>query len=139
MVSGSVSTTAMIFALGRGRHTLALVDLVRDGVAGILGEQIMSTFYYVMSSEAHDTLVSAAFRSRGYTADEAAAAARFSNMASAHGIRTHNAIKALHLDEHLGSRAGGCVPGAAIEKLPSRFKAVAAMECQPQARHGGGV
>lgn len=77
-----------------------------------------------MPAVAHDELVSAAFRSRGYTADEAQAAARFSHMASLHGIRTHNAIKALHLDEHLGSRAGGCKPGATIEKLPSRFKAV---------------
>ncbi len=77
-----------------------------------------------MPPAAHDELVSAAFRKRGYTADEAQAAARFSNMASLHGIRTHNAIKALHLDEHLGSGAGGCRPGATIEKLPSRFKAV---------------
>ncbi len=84
----------------------------------------MSTIYHVMPGEVHDALVAAAFASRGYTADEAAAAARFSNMASLHGIRTHNAIKALHLDEHLGSRAGGCVPGADIERLPSRFKAV---------------
>lgn len=84
----------------------------------------MSTIYYVMPGDVHDRLVAAAFRHRGYTADEAAAAARFSNMASLHGIRTHNAIKALHLDEHLGSKAGGCKPGATIEKLPSKFKAV---------------
>jgi L-2-hydroxycarboxylate dehydrogenase (NAD+) len=45
-------------------------------------------------------------------------------MASTHGIRTHNAIKALHLDSHLGSKGGGCVPGAKIEKLPSKYKAV---------------
>ncbi|HXE53718.1 MAG TPA: Ldh family oxidoreductase [Tepidisphaeraceae bacterium] len=84
----------------------------------------MSTTYHVMPPELHDRIVSAAFRKRGYTADEAAAAARFSNMASLHGIRTHNAIKALHLDEHLGSGAGGCKPGATIEKLPSKYKAV---------------
>jgi LDH2 family malate/lactate/ureidoglycolate dehydrogenase len=77
-----------------------------------------------MPGEVHDLLVAAAFRKRGYAADEAAAAARFSNMASLHGIRTHNAIKALHLDQHLGSGAGGCKPGATIEKLPSRYKAV---------------
>ena len=77
-----------------------------------------------MPADVHDRLVSAAFRHRGYTADEAAAAARFSNSASTHGIRTHNAIKALQLDEHLGSKAGGCKPGAVIEKLPSKFKAV---------------
>src|SRR5689334_24551579 len=43
---------------------------------------------------------------------------------SRHGIKTHNAIKALHLDELFGSKAGGCVPGAKIEKLPSPFRAV---------------
>jgi ureidoglycolate dehydrogenase (NAD+) len=84
----------------------------------------MSTTYSIMPGEIHDRLVAAAFRKRGYTADEAAAAARFSNMASLHGIRTHNAIKALQLDEHLGSKAGGCQPGATIEKLPSKYKAV---------------
>jgi LDH2 family malate/lactate/ureidoglycolate dehydrogenase len=80
---------------------------------------------YVMSAKAHDDLVSAAFRHRGYTAEESAAAARFSRMTARHGIKTHNAIKALHLDEHFGSKAGGCVPGATITKLPSKFKAVA--------------
>jgi ureidoglycolate dehydrogenase (NAD+) len=84
----------------------------------------MSTTYHVMPAEIHDRIVAAAFRARGYTAEEAAAGARFSNMASLHGIRTHNAIKALHLDAHLGSRGGGCVPGAKIEKLPSKYKAV---------------
>jgi ureidoglycolate dehydrogenase (NAD+) len=38
-----------------------------------------------------------------------------------HGIRTHNAIKAIHLDDLFGSKAGGCCPGVAIERLPSRF------------------
>jgi len=84
----------------------------------------MTTTYYVMPTDLHDRIVTAAFRHRGYTADEAAAAARFSGMASLHGIRTHNAIKALDLDKHLGSKEGGCVPGARIEKLPVRYKAV---------------
>jgi LDH2 family malate/lactate/ureidoglycolate dehydrogenase len=84
----------------------------------------MSTTYTVMPRGVHDRLVAAAFGKRGYTADEAAAAARFSNMASLHGIRTHNAVKALHLDQHLGSGGGGCKPGASIEKLPSKYKAV---------------
>ena len=44
-------------------------------------------------------------------------------MTARHGIRTHNALKAIHLDDHFGSRAGGCVPGAGIDKLPSRFPA----------------
>jgi ureidoglycolate dehydrogenase (NAD+) len=80
--------------------------------------------YFIMPSSVHDPLVAAAFAKRGFTPDESAAAARFSNMASRHGIRTHNAIKALHLDEHLGSGAGGCKPGATVEKLPGKYKAV---------------
>ena len=84
----------------------------------------MSTTYHVMLGDVHDRIVAAAFRHRGYTQDESAAAARFSNMASLHGIRTHNAIKALHLDDHFGSKAGGCKPGATIEKLPGKYKAV---------------
>lgn len=80
--------------------------------------------YYIMPGDVHDRIVAAAFRHRGYTADESASAARFSNMASLHGIRTHNAIKALHLDQHFGSGVGGCKPGAAIEKLPGKYKAV---------------
>src|SRR5436190_7812820 len=79
---------------------------------------------FIMPVEVHNALVAAAYRKRGYTADEAAAAGRFSQMTSWHGIKTHNAIKALHLDEHFGSKAGGCVPGAKIEKLPSKYKAV---------------
>src|SRR5437762_10593056 len=77
-----------------------------------------------MSGEVHNAIVAAAYRHRGYTADEADAAARFCEMAARHGIKTHNAIKALHLDEHFGSKAGGCVPGATIEKLPAKYKAV---------------
>src|SRR4051794_21025391 len=80
---------------------------------------------YVMPVEVHNALVAAAYRKRGYTADEADAAARFSQLTAWHGIKTHNALKALHLDEHFGSKAGGCVPGAQIEKLPSKYKAVA--------------
>jgi ureidoglycolate dehydrogenase (NAD+) len=84
----------------------------------------MSTTYYVMPDPIHDALVTAAYRARGYTPDEADSAARLCRMASLHGIRTHNAIKALHLDDHFGSRAGGCVPAAQIEKIPSRYRAV---------------
>jgi LDH2 family malate/lactate/ureidoglycolate dehydrogenase len=80
---------------------------------------------YVMPAKIHDDLVAAAYRHRGFTIDEADAAARFSRLTAKHGIKTHNAIKALHLDEHFGSKAGGCVPGATVVKLPSKFKAVA--------------
>lgn len=83
------------------------------------------TTNFVMPAEMHNGIVAAAYRHRGYTADEADAAARFSEITARHGIKTHNAIKALHLDEHFGSKAGGCKPGATIEKLPSKYKAVA--------------
>ena len=79
---------------------------------------------YVMPVAVHNALVSAAYRHRGYTPDEADAASRFSQLTAWHGIKTHNAIKALHLDELFG-QAGGCKPAAKIDKLPSKYKAVA--------------
>jgi L-2-hydroxycarboxylate dehydrogenase (NAD+) len=79
---------------------------------------------YIVPTKLHDDLVAAAYRQRGYTAEEASAAARFSELTAWHGIKTHNAIKALHLDELFGSKAGGCRPGAKIDKLPSQYKAV---------------
>ncbi len=79
---------------------------------------------WILPGELHDRIVAAAYRKRGYTPKEAAQAAQFSNLTARHGIKTHNAIKALHLDEHFGSKAGGCVPGAKIEKLKGPYKAV---------------
>src|SRR5450755_1903454 len=79
---------------------------------------------YIVPVKVHNDLVAAAYLHRGYTADEAAAAARFSELTARHGIKTHNAIKALHLDELFGSKSGGCVPGAKIDKPASKFKAV---------------
>jgi len=83
----------------------------------------MPETYYIVEQARHNALVDAAYRNRGYSEDEAAAAARFCDMASTYGIRTHNAIKALHLDHLFGSGSGGCVPGADIDKKPSRFGA----------------
>ncbi|MGD0410722.1 MAG: Ldh family oxidoreductase [Verrucomicrobiota bacterium] len=83
----------------------------------------MPDTYYIVPREKHDELVRKAYRARGYTADEAAAGARFCASAAYYGIRTHNAIKALHLDEVFGSKTGRWKPGAQIEKLPSRFAA----------------
>src|SRR5207237_9162133 len=87
--------------------------------------QTSSTTNFVMPFELHDRIVAGAYRKRGFTADECAAAAHMGAMAARHGIKTHNAIKALNLDDHFGSRAGGCKPGATIETLPSKYKAVA--------------
>src|SRR5580704_11011336 len=79
--------------------------------------------FYVVSEKQHNALVEAAYMHRGFHADESAEGARFCAEASRHGIRTHNALKALHLDHLFGSGAGGCVPGARIEEKPSRFAA----------------
>ena len=83
----------------------------------------MPETYYIIPKEKHDSLVTKAYRQRGYDAAEAAAGARFCASAAYYGIRTHNAIKALHLDELFGSKVGRWTPGAEIEKLPSRFAA----------------
>jgi L-2-hydroxycarboxylate dehydrogenase (NAD+) len=83
----------------------------------------MSEQFFIVSEEEHNRLVEAAFSHRGYSEAEAESAARFSAYATRHGIRTHNAIKALHLDDDHGSAVGGCVPGAEIEVVPSRFEA----------------
>ena len=80
----------------------------------------METFYIVPEAT-HNALVSAAYQHRGYHADEAAEGARFCASATRHGIRTHNGLKALHLDHLFGSGSKGCVPGAQIEERPSRF------------------
>jgi L-2-hydroxycarboxylate dehydrogenase (NAD+) len=83
----------------------------------------MSEVFYVVPESQHNALVEAAYRHRGYLADEAAEGARFCAQATRHGIRTHNALKALHLDHLFGSGSKGCVPGAQIEERPSRFAA----------------
>ncbi len=80
---------------------------------------------YVMPASVHNDIVEAAYRHRGFSADEARAAARFSEFTARHGIKTHNAIKALQLDDHFGSKSQGCKPAATIDKLPSKYKAVA--------------
>lgn len=82
----------------------------------------------VLPPDVHNRIVEAAYRHRGYTADESQQAARFCELAARHGIKTHNALKALHLDELFGSgnkQLQGCVPGAKIDKKPSRFDAAA--------------
>jgi L-2-hydroxycarboxylate dehydrogenase (NAD+) len=83
----------------------------------------MTETFHVVPAPVHEQIVVSAYRHRGYTADEAGKAARLATAATTHGIRTHNAIKALHLDELFGSKAGGCVPGAEVRKLSSRFDA----------------
>ena len=83
----------------------------------------MPETYYVVSESQHNALIEAAYRHRGFHADEATEGARFCAEASRHGIRTHNGIKALHLDHLFGSGSKGCVPGAQIEEKQTRFAA----------------
>ena len=83
----------------------------------------MPETFYIVSEAQHNALVAAAYQHRGFHADESAEGARFCAEASRHGIRTHNGIKALHLDHLFGSGSKGCVPGAQIEEKPSRFAA----------------
>jgi len=80
--------------------------------------------FYIVPTEQHDQLVRDAYIARGYNTEEADAAAQMCSNASRHGIRTHNALKALHLDEAFGSGTGGCTPNAEIEIVESKFKAV---------------
>ena len=83
----------------------------------------MSETFHVVPVATHESLVRAAYLNRGFSAEEAGHAATLASAATRHGIRTHNAIKALHLDDLFGSKAGGCVPRAEIRRLPQRFTA----------------
>lgn len=84
--------------------------------------------FHVVPRDAHDELVTAAYRHRGFDEKESAQAARMCSEASWHGIRTHNALKAIHLDELFGSGSGGCKPGAEIKVKESRFPAAQAWD-----------
>jgi LDH2 family malate/lactate/ureidoglycolate dehydrogenase len=83
----------------------------------------MPELFHVVPETQHNALVQAAYQHRGFHPDESAEGARFCAEASRHGIRTHNGLKALHLDHFLGSGSKGCVPGAQIEEKASRFPA----------------
>ncbi len=90
----------------------------------------MSETFHVIPVEAHEQVVRSAYLKRGFDAAEAGEAAKLATAATRHGIRTHNAIKALHLDDLFGSKAGGCVPRAEIRRLPGRFAAAEAWDAR---------
>jgi LDH2 family malate/lactate/ureidoglycolate dehydrogenase len=83
----------------------------------------MPETFYIVPEHQHNALVQAAYQHRGFDADEAREGAIVCADATRHGIRTHNGIKALHLDHLFGSGSKGCVPGAKIEDKPTRFAA----------------
>ena len=78
----------------------------------------------------HDDVVAAVHRQRGYEADEARAATEMAAEASWHGIRTHNAIKALHIESKPRAGGGGPMPGAVIRRMPGRFAASQVWDAQ---------
>lgn len=83
----------------------------------------MSEKFFIVPEDQHNSLVTAAYQHRKFSAEEGDAAAKFAAFATRHGIRTHNALKALHLDHLFGSAAGGCVPNATIKEVPTKFAA----------------
>ena len=86
--------------------------------------------FYIVPTETHNDLVKKAYHHRGFDESECESAAKFSAYATTHGIRTHNALKALHLDDLFGSKAGGCKPSAQILKKESRFESSEVWDCQ---------
>lgn len=85
---------------------------------------------YVFPVEEHNNLIAAIYVKRGYDADEAAIAATYCGLASWNGIKTHGGLKALHLDDLIGSKVGGAVPKAKIKKVESRFGAAEKWDAQ---------
>jgi len=76
-----------------------------------------------IDTQKHNDLITAAYIARGFGETESRQAAEMAAMATYHGNQTHNALKALHLDDLFGSKAGGCTPNAEIEKISNRFPA----------------
>jgi L-2-hydroxycarboxylate dehydrogenase (NAD+) len=79
--------------------------------------------FYVVPRDQHDALVRSVYRHRGYSDDEAAAAAEMAAEATWHGVRTHNAIRALQIEAKHAGHGGGSRPQAQVRRLPSRFPA----------------
>ncbi len=82
----------------------------------------MSDFLAVPRKD-HDALVANAFLKRGFKADEVAPGTYLCAEAARHGVRPHIALRALYNDHYFGSKTGGCVPGAEVEVVSSRFAA----------------
>ena len=81
----------------------------------------MSEQFYIVPEELKNQLVAKAYQWRGYTEDESRIAAEFSAYTARHGMRTHNGVKALHLDDLFGSKNGGCVPSEKLKNWINHF------------------
>lgn len=98
----------------------------------------MSTTY-VFPEDQHNELVTQVYQARGYERDESEVAAQCAGSASKHGIKTHAALKALHLEHLFGTGCGLAKPGAKIEEIDTGYAAVAKLNAnlklgQPVAR-----
>ncbi len=123
VVRQATMATQNAINFSKGVPPLAQANQLPGDAAAKVRSETPAEKFYIVDPKQHNALVEAAYIHRGYSQTEAQAASRFCEMASTYGIRTHNAIKALHLDHLFGSATGGCVPGAEIEKRPSRFAA----------------
>lgn len=101
---------------------MSLVYLAGSNLFSFKGPTTVSDKFFIVPEQQHNELVSGAYVHRKFSKEEGDAAAKFAAYATRHGIRTHNALKALHLDHLFGSAAGGCVPNATIEEVPARFE-----------------
>ncbi|MBN1347425.1 MAG: Ldh family oxidoreductase [Phycisphaerae bacterium] len=98
----------------------------------------MSTTY-VFPEERHNQLVAQVYQARGYEKDESEVAAYYAGLASKYGIKTHAALKALHLEHLFGTGCGLAKPGAKVEEIDTGYPAVAKLNAnlklgQPVAR-----
>ena len=78
---------------------------------------------YVVPEKSHNLLIKKAFIDRGYNESEAGSWVRICADATRHGVQSHSAIKALHLDKLFGSGRGGCIPGADTLTRKGKFAA----------------
>ena len=90
-------TLCVVGESGSGKSVLAM------SVMGLLARELRLTQGQLHLQQ--ESLTEASARISALV-EEARDGARFCELASTHGIRTHNAIKALHLDELFGSKVG---------------------------------
>jgi len=81
-------------------------------------------FLYVFPEGLHNEMVSRVYQSRGYDKEESDIAAYYAGLASRYGIKTHAALKALHLEHLFGTGCGLAKPGAKIEEIDTGYPAV---------------
>jgi L-2-hydroxycarboxylate dehydrogenase (NAD+) len=95
---------------------------------------------YVFPEKQHNELVAQVYQSRGYDREESEVAAHYASLASKYGIKTHAALKALHLEHLFATGCGLGKPGAKIEEIDTGYPAVGKINAhyklgQPVARH----